>query len=115
MLALVQTIFETLKFPQWIVTAPHFNAVCFDDKMIIDLKKTIKTANHEGILVVFEYDTTFQMSEFYVSILSYMHPLLRFQSNANKSPPIPVGFLFHEKKYQEYHEIFWQQMKKVNN
>lgn len=97
MLALVQVIFETLKFPQWIVTAPHFNAVCFDDKMILDLKKTIKTANQEGILVVFEYDTTFTMTEFYVSILCYIHPLLCFQTNKNKSPPIPVGMLFHEK------------------
>ena len=65
--------------------------------MILDLKKTIKKENQEGILVVFEYDTTFSMTEFYVSILCYIHPLLCFQTNKNKSPPIPVGMLFHEK------------------
>ena len=46
------------------------------------------------------YDTTFQLGDFYVSVLSFKHVLFK------ENPVIPVAFMFHERKFQTVHEHF---------
>ena len=57
-----------------------------------------------------QYDTTFNMSEYYVYSLYMLHPLL-FQKNSNISPPIPAGKFYHELKSTQSHEEFWRSWK----
>ena len=47
------------------------------------------------------YDTTFQLGDFYVSILSFRHTLFK------EAPVIPAAFLLHERKFEAHHkELF---------
>lgn len=93
----------SLSFPSWIMTAPDIRVVAFDEKLAIESKKAIAAANKR---VCLQYDTTFNLTDYYVSSLTYIHPLLHNSSNV--SPPIPLGQLFHEKKHEESHDYFWQ-------
>ena len=47
------------------------------------------------------YDTTFQLGDFYVSVLCFRHTLFK------EAPVIPAAFLVHERKFEEHHkELF---------
>ena len=46
------------------------------------------------------YDTTFQLGDFYVSVLSFRHTLFK------EAPVMPAAFLLHERKFQPHHEEF---------
>ena len=47
------------------------------------------------------YDTTFQLGDFYISILCFRHTLFK------EAPIIPAAFLLHERKFQSHHaELF---------
>ena len=52
------------------------------------------------------YDTTFCLGEFYVPPLLFRHTM--FEEN----PVMPVLFMFHERKYQAYHEYLFKIMNK---
>lgn len=54
----------------------------------------------------FMYDMTFNLSSFYSSVLTYLHPFLTITSHV--MPPIPFGYYFHELKHQDVHEYFWK-------
>ena len=49
------------------------------------------------------YDTTFQLGDFYVSVLSFKHVLF-----IKENPVIPVAFMFHERKFKTVHEHFFE-------
>ena len=44
------------------------------------------------------YDTTFQLGDFYVSILCFRHALFK------EAPVIPAAFLVYERKFEEHHK-----------
>ena len=47
------------------------------------------------------YDTTFQLGDFYTSVLCFRHTLFK------EAPIIPAAFLLHERKFQSHHaELF---------
>jgi hypothetical protein len=39
-------------------------------------------------------------------LLTFIHPLL--VNNKHISPAIPIAYFYHEKKYKETHEHFWE-------
>lgn len=47
------------------------------------------------------YDTTFQLGDFYVSVLCFRHTLFK------EAPVIPAAFLIHERKFEAHHKIFF--------
>ena len=47
------------------------------------------------------YDTTFQLGDFYISVLCFRHTLFK------EAPVIPAAFLLHERKFQEHHKEFF--------
>jgi len=47
------------------------------------------------------YDTTFNLGDFYVSVLSFRHVLFK------ENPVIPAAFALHERKFQTVHEHFF--------
>ena len=48
------------------------------------------------------YDTTFQLGDFYMSVLNFKHTIFR------EAPVIPAIFMLHERKYQQCHEDFFK-------
>jgi hypothetical protein len=71
------------------------------DPLLKKLNRLLKLpVNSEMKMVEVYYDTTFQLGHFYVSILSFRHPLL-----ANR-PVIPCAFLLHQRKFAVNHREF---------
>ena len=49
------------------------------------------------------YDTTFQLGDFYVSVLTFRHTLFK------ESPVIPAVFMLREQQFQQCHEQLLQE------
>ena len=59
----------------------------------------------KGIKINVQYDTTFNLCDYYLSILSFVHP---FIENAKGKPvSIPVFYYLHARKFDETHQTFW--------
>lgn len=65
-----------------IMSAPDLRVICFEEKIYIEFKKILKTANKR---VVVQYDTTFNLTGYYASILNIIHPFLI--NAVTKAPP----------------------------
>lgn len=53
------------------------------------------------------YDTTFQLGDFYVSILCFRHALFK------EAPVIPAAFMIHERKFEAHHKAFFSVCSKL--
>ena len=58
--------------------------------------------------LLFAYDTTFNIGDFYMSTLVCRHNYLI------GDPPIPIAFFFHDTKEEKMHEEFFLNVKKVS-
>ena len=56
--------------------------------------------------ILCSYDTTYNCGDFYVSLIVFKHILFE------NEPTIPLAFLIHEKRDQEFHERLFQILKK---
>ena len=96
----------SLGFPNLIVTAPNIRIVAKDDDFLRETKKTL-AAFDKNNRVCFQYDTTFNLTAYYVSVLIFIHPILVL-STSEKSSPIPLAYFYHEKKFEKTHNEFWR-------
>ena len=76
----------------------------YSDETIQVFSETLKNSDLPQQL---SYDTTFNLGDFYVSILLFR------QTEFVSRPVIPLAFMIHERKTTKTHEIFWQHMKSV--
>ena len=58
-----------------------------------------------------QYDTTFNLCDYYLSVLSFSHPFI--VNDKKKFPPIPLIYYFHSRKFTETHETFWHFFKQT--
>lgn len=96
----------SLAFPNVIVTAPDIRIIGMDSELLKDIKKTLSIFDADNC-VCFQFDTTFNLTGYYVSVLIVLHPIL-ILNNTEKSPPIALAYFFHEKKYEKSHNEFCQ-------
>ena len=80
---------------------PDLACVLGIEDLLLELNNTLAT--NQG--TVLQYDTTFNLGDFYVSPLVCRHSIF------DKSPTIPVTFLIHDKKYSDVHEMFLNVLK----
>ncbi|CAF1567513.1 unnamed protein product, partial [Didymodactylos carnosus] len=80
---------------------PYLNVVCLDDESVLIFKKLLKQSKS---LVVLSYDTTFQLTDAYVSGLVYRNSMFVDR------PAILLGCLIHETKHETNHDIFVRQL-----
>lgn len=92
-------------FPQTIKTFPELESIAYDLELMMEIKSVIGLSKKLGKKLCLEYDTTFGLSGYYVSILTAIHPLLINKNNVH--PPIAISYYYHEKKYEVTHEAFW--------
>ena len=75
-----------------------------DDELLKETKKTL-SAFDSSDRVCFQFDTTFNLTGYYVSVLLYIHPILVID-NTDKAQPIPFAYYFHEKNMSYLIMIF---------
>ena len=87
------------RFIHLIKTHPELVCVCGETAMLEELDRVLLLDSPSHQLL--SYDTTFQLGDFYISVLSFRHTLF------SKPPVIPAAFLIHERKLQANHEEFF--------
>jgi hypothetical protein len=63
-------------------------------------------------LVEVSYDTTFNIGNFYVSIFSFRHYMLR-NKETGCVPTIPAAYFIHQRKFQDDHRSFLEHIKRL--
>jgi len=77
---------------------PNLITIQSHPEVICHIKSLQETFKH----LVFHYDTTFDVGDFFVSILSMRHPLFK------NEPMIPVAAMFHDSTKQRCHSHFFK-------
>ena len=88
--------FDLDNFFHKIITFPDLIIVCGLKVMLTKINKIIQL--HHSPPILFSYDTTFQLGNFYLSPFLFKNPI--FQN----CPVMPVLFLIHERKFRCSHE-----------
>lgn len=96
----------SLSFPNHILTVPDIRIIGIDSELLKETKKSLAAFDNDN-RVCFQFDTTFNLTGYYVSILVYIHPIL-VKANSDKSPVIPFAYYVHEKKHEKCHDEFWR-------
>jgi MULE transposase domain len=94
----LKSVCEILKHSNiiWHLTVYPDLVIILGDDRLVELAKEALARE----CVVLEYDTTFDLGDFY---LSYM-----VMQNTKKKPKFPVGFMIHTRKYESNHKLFWK-------
>ena len=77
---------------------PDYNSVMISQEIINFVTKLINQNNIEH--VIFSYDTTYQIGDFYCSVLVMKVPCFV------EEPVIPVSFVLHDRRFCEVHNMF---------
>ncbi len=60
---------------------PSLHSVAVDNELMLEFRKLLRVSND---LVGIQYDTTFNLTRFYVSILTFLHPFLNAKDSTIK-------------------------------
>ena len=86
-------------FIHTIHTHPDLVCVCGQQALLEEMDRVLLLNSPSAQLL--SYDATFQLGDFYVSVLCFRHTLFK------EAPVIPAAFLMHERKFEEHHkELF---------
>ena len=96
--------YEISGFVRKIVTFPDLEAVFGMAEVVEGLERELQLSEPGQLL---SYDTTFQLGNFYLSILLYKSMIFQ------EEPCIPALFLMHERKFTSTHATFFSELKKV--
>jgi hypothetical protein len=97
-------------FVSHITIHPHMVTIILCEESLKELNKLLQLDTSEPVMLF--YDTTFNLTNSYVSPLLMSHVLLKnTEGNKKSSPTIPLGYLIHERKFQKHHEQFFATVK----
>ena len=86
------------EFVHKIETYPDLLCICVHVEICEEFDHVLTLESELPQLIL--YDTTFQLEDFYVSILCFRHTLLK------ECPVIPAAFLIHERKFKNAMKSF---------
>ena len=95
---LVELTYDIQDYTHRMFLVPELGVVLGHRAMLQEFRAVLCTKGQQPQLV--SYDTTYNLSDFYVSQLLFRHTLFE------GTPVIPVAFLIHEKRTQFAHEVF---------
>ncbi len=98
-------LYKETNIVKLIDTAPSFIVITTDDFLLEEINNMIKFYNG---FVLFSYDTTFEIGDFFVTPLLARHLLF------DNEPAIPVAFMFHDSKEEKVHKRFFDWIKEVS-
>ena len=87
---------------------PDVRVISFDKVLLSEIKNLMS-----GIIkhMMISYDTTFNLTGFYVSVLVLKHPLL--SDDQNNDAVIPLIYFYHELKNEEVHKWFFSRVNEL--
>jgi len=92
---------------QSLMTIPDLRVIVYDKKLIQTVND-LMTLDENQISFMFQYETTFNICDYYVSkLIMRLHP---FENN----PGVPIAFFVHEYKTEDTHEFFFQEINQVS-
>ena len=92
-------------FVHRITTFPDLEIFLYNPQLLSTFKNLVCTCETCLPVIQLLYDTTFNMGDFYLSVLLYRH------TEFNESPVIPLAFFVHERKLLATHTSFFTFMK----
>ena len=92
-------------FVRHVDVVPDYNSVMISQEIINFVTKLINQNNIEH--VIFSYDTTYQIGDFYCSVLVMKVPCFV------EEPVIPVSFVLHDRRFCEVHNMFFSYLRKL--
>ena len=92
-------------FIHTIRTHPDLVCVCGHSAILEELDRVLLLDS--SLPQLLSYDTTFQLGDFYVSILCFRHTLFK------EAPVIPAAFLIHERKFEAHHTELFEMCSKL--
>jgi len=88
---------------------PNVQVICANKETIEEFKRVVDIIEPE-VTIKHNYDTTFEHSNRYISVLSYRHPLLERKKPEpnvkNKEPIVPLVTFIHETRSLHDHKTF---------
>ena len=91
-----------------ITTFPDVSVVCYNPALVEVFNSLLSSPTESSKpTVTLTYDTTFNLGDFYVSVLLFR------QTDFDPSPIVPLAFLIHERKLQATHEDFFSHFKSI--
>ena len=101
----INVLAQELKNVKWIQSVPYLIVIATDDQICKEVNDLL--VEFDGH-VLFTYDTTFNIGDFFLSPLLCRHPFLK------NDVPFPVAYLYHDSKEELVHKIFFQWITEVN-
>lgn len=101
----LQLAYQIDGFVHGITVCPDLAIVFGSTEIIQEVNKLLKVKSDEPVLM--SYDTTFELGDFYVSILVAKHILFR------GGKTVPVTFMIHGRQSQHLHDSFWRKIKSL--
>jgi len=87
-----------IDMPDFLHSIHTLVCVCGQKDIIDEMDRVLLLPSPSHQLL--SYDTTFNLGDFYVSVLSFRDVLFK------ENPVIPAAFILHEQKFQTVHEHF---------
>jgi hypothetical protein len=85
---------------------PHLVVTCITDRGAAELQEVLKLLR-PGMSLILHYDTKIPYGDYFISVLSYRHPLIEpageKASSVSKEAIVPLAFVIHHKKAQNVH------------
>ena len=103
-IAALHVIHTDLKFVKKIETAPDLLVIAYEDDLVQELNDMMSV--YDGSVMI-SYDTTFNVGDFFLSVLLVKHHLLKSE------PVVPAIYMFHDRKQETTHLDFFAIAKKV--
>ena len=90
-------------FIQQIITYPDLSVICYHQDLVsVCLNCLSSAASPTKPTITLTYDTTFNLGDFYVSVLLFR------ATDFDPSPILPMAYLIHERKFQSTQRQFLQ-------
>jgi len=85
-----------------ICTFPDLSVICYNQDVVAVFNSLLSTSAQSATpTIVITYDTTFNLGDFYLSILLFR------ETEFEPSPIIPLAYYIHERKLQATHDEFF--------
>ena len=95
-------------FVHHITTFPDLEVILYDRQMMHTFQSLLTTSSTDSVPTqVVSYDTTFNIGDFYLSVLLFRH------TDFESAPVLPLAYMIHERKLQHTHEVLFQQIQSV--
>ncbi|KAL1448691.1 hypothetical protein WDU94_009841 [Cyamophila willieti] len=96
----VYLLHDEIDFVQHMTLLRQYSVILYSEKSIEEFAQCVESDVQKSSVVLY-YDTTFELGDFFLSVLSYKH---HFFSNA---PTVPLVYMLHDRKLEEVHTHFF--------